>query len=101
MNNRSDLRDRTTDLARVRKNPKCFTWGHVFSIIDVGFYTFIHFTENGDDNFFIYVKGESTGTSSASLEGAMLLAIAYRNGKSDADMHMARAAGKLLGIKEV
>jgi hypothetical protein len=93
--------DTTTDLTVIRKTPNLFTWGKVVSIHDLGPYTFLEYTDrDGDTNFHVYVEGKSMSSSTSTLEGAMILAIAKKNLALNEDHHMAMAAMKVLGVRE-
>ena len=92
----------STDLKIIRETPARFTWGAVQYIHDIGPYTIVEYTDknNGATMFQVYVNGKSTSNSTATLDGAILLAVAWRNlGASEAPT-MARGACRLLGVKE-
>ena len=93
--------DTTTDLDIIRKYPNRFTWGKVKQIHDVGPYTVVHHQAEGvESNYHVYVDGRDCSVGSSSLGGALILAIAYKNLESNTANWMARAAAKLLGVKE-
>ncbi len=94
------LKDSTTDLAKVRKNPLNFTWGLVRKIHDIGDYTFIEYLDSDDAvSFHVYVKGLSTNQSVGSLDKAFLFAIAHAQlGFGSNASYMALACSKLLNL---
>lgn len=96
----------TTDLTAIRQG-KPFTWGTVKRIYDLtDYYTLVEFTpREGQDlptKFHIYVDEKDTCRSSLSIEGALLIMIAYAGfaNKNQAD-ERSRAAALLLEIEEV
>jgi transposase len=102
----------TTDLYTIRKHPNSFTWGRVEKIYDLtDYYTIVEYLPSSAlkdgvvtqfTQFHVYVEGKDTCRSSTSIEGAMLVAIAYGGftNKNTAD-EMARASAKLLEIEGV
>jgi len=95
----------TTDLKLVRQNPKCFTWGHVVKIHDVGEdYTFVEYVDYADGQtvsaFHVYVKGQSSGRSSCSWDKALVLAISIKNNSYSMADDVAFCAGRVLGLDE-
>lgn len=97
----------TTDLKIIRKNPKQHTWGPVLQIIDIEQYTLVFYHErlpNSTDltdtySWAVYVDGVSTKSGAKSLEGALLVAIAYGGKLKNPDAAV-RYAAKLLELEE-
>ena len=92
--------EKTTDLATVRQDWDRFACGQVTRIIYITpAYTIVCYSPTGSSTSFrAYVGGKDTGCSASSVEGAMLIAIAYGSTKTDQDP-MARAAAKLLEVE--
>lgn len=93
----------TTDLEAIRKTPLRFTWGTITKFHEVGPYTLVEYMDrlNRDETaFHIYVDGKCTSTSAATLEGAIVLAIARKHLEANEARYMAKASIKLLGVKE-
>ena len=88
----------TTDLEILRKEPQRFTWGKIDEIIDVGEYTIVKYASGTlKETFFsVYVNGKSTSTSTRSLDGALLYAIAHRANAP----HRAEALGRIVNLKD-
>lgn len=90
----------STDLAKVRKNPSVFTWGSVTKIHDIGDYTFAEYLDSDNTvSFYIYVKGMGANQSVASLDKAMIYAIAHAQMGFGSDSGwMATACCKVLDL---
>jgi len=91
----------TDDLETLRKEPHRFSRGKIKEFIDVGEYTIIKFTPGTETFFAIYVNGNSTSTNSRTLEGALLIAMAYRYESRHAAHSLAIAMGRILNIQEL
>lgn len=93
--------ERTTDLEVIRKHKGSFTWGPILGIHDIGPYTIVEFEPRtrGGVSFHVYVDGKCTNNSTATLEGALLLAMARKHLEPNEARFMAMGACKLLGIK--
>jgi hypothetical protein len=97
--------ERTTDLDVIRKHRARFTWGSVQEIHDIGPYTIVEYISRNRDKedetcFHVYVDGKNTSSSTSTLEGAMILAIAHKHLEVNEARYMAMAACKILGVKE-
>ena len=73
--------ERTTDLEVIRERPRLFTWGTILHVHDIGSYTIVEYKDNKDGKplFHVYVDNKSTNTSTTTLEGALVYAIAYKH----------------------
>jgi hypothetical protein len=99
--------NKTSDLLAVRLAPRRFMWGTVVKIHDVGDrYTLVEYMyapiSNGKETatmFHVYVDGHSTNCNSATLDGALLIAIARARLGSNEAHYMAGGAAKLLGVR--
>lgn len=94
--------DTTTDLEIIRNHPRRFTWGKIVKIHNIGPYTIVEYTDKSTKayHFHIYVDGKCTGTSTLTLDGALLSAIGRSNLEVNEARWMAMAAAKLLNVKE-
>lgn len=103
--------EKTTKLEIIRKTPSRFTWGEIVKICDIGRYTIIEAKKDKslkprrgetapkeeERSFHCYVDGECLGRSVDTLEGALVLCMAFGLlGSSQATDYMAQAALKLL-----
>lgn len=88
----------STDLHVIRIQPKRYTWGEITKIHDVGDYTVVEYTHNGETLFAPYVEGRDLGNSASTLEEALLLAIAGKHLTQSAIAGRAEAAAVLLGV---
>lgn len=70
----------TTDLVTIREQPGRFTWGTIKEIVDIGPYTFIQYETEERVLWHVYVEGKDACRGGESLEQAMVVAIAVRNG---------------------
>ena len=98
------MSESTTDLKIIRQKPLRFTWGPVVKIHDVGLhYTIVQYRDDLNQervHYHIYVDGLDQRVSTRTFEGALLIAIGRRNLSENSDM-LARAAAKLLDVKEL
>ena len=93
--------DKTTDLDVILKYPSRFTWGTVQKFHTVGPYTLVEYIEGRDSTstlYHIYVEGKDTCTRAASLDRALITAIANKNLEANQARYMAMGAAKLFGI---
>lgn len=94
----------TTDLDIVRKHRARFTWGSVQDIHDIGPYTIVEYVIAREGKeitlFHVYVDGKATDSSTSTLEGALILAIANRHLEINEARYMAMASCKILGVKK-
>ncbi len=107
---RNMFRKDTTDLEEVRRSPGRFTWGKVVAFHNIGRYTFVEYYgrayKNGHptgemeimSTFHIYVDGKSTSNSAASLESALIHAIALGKLEVNHANHMTTACLKILEL---
>lgn len=93
----------STELSVIRKYPHRFTWGSIDKIHDIGPYTIVEYKtrESAEIAFHVYVDEKNTSSSTATLEGALLLAIARKHLEVNTARYMAMGACKLLGVNEV
>lgn len=95
----------TTNLEVIRRHPDQFTFGTVNEIHDLVHYTFVLATQKGSGPmWYVYVHGVWTGRTAASIESAMILAVAIgdvgRKVTSEHASYMHIACCKLLEIPD-
>lgn len=91
----------TDELETLRKEPHRFSKGKIKEFIDVGEYTIVKFTAGETvASFTAYVNGKSTSTVTHSLDGALLLAIAYRTQPRHYAHMLAIAMGRIVNLKD-
>lgn len=83
---------------------KKFVWGKVLEVIEVGSYEIVKAATRETPEtpsaviFHPYVNGKDTNSAAASLQGALILAIAHSNVAGPDVDAMARAASKILNV---
>ena len=99
---KTDMRQKTEDLALVRETPSLFIWGRIKKIHDVGSYTLVEYVNDHNETtlFHIYVNGKNTSNGAHTLEAAMLFAMAWNHLEANEARYMARAACKLFELKD-
>jgi hypothetical protein len=89
----------TDDLETLRKEPHRFSMGKIKEFIDVGEYTIVKYTAGETVAFTSYVNGKSTPTAMSSLDGALLVAMAYRTQSRHCAHMLAIAMGRIVNIQ--
>lgn len=90
----------TEELETLRKEPHRFSMGKIEEFIDVGEYTIVKYTAGDTVVFTPYVNGKSTQTALSSLDGALLVAIAYRTQSRHCAHILAIAMGRIVNIQD-
>jgi len=102
--------DKTSDYATVRERPELFVWGKAICWHDVGPYQILEHQANEfkdgrptggveeNSSFHVYVNRKGTSTSCASLDAALVYAIAYSRLEVNEARWMAEGANRLLRI---
>jgi hypothetical protein len=102
------LDNKTCDLPTVRADQRLFTWGRVEQIHDIsagtktGSYTIIEYVDwrSKTTLFHPYVDGKNCHTSCASMEEALIHAIAYRRLGANQSMHLTTGIMRMLTAPE-